>query len=123
MGRNPLLLACAIAALAAGSALAQQPVQPLPKIGGCPLGYYSSGGYCVPSSGGNTSGAIEKSGAGCPLGFYSSGNYCLSSPSNDREAIQKSGKGCPLGVVFIRRLLRQEPVKSALPEVLCCGSC
>ena len=85
-----------VAALAAGSALAQQPVQPLPKVGGCPLGYYSSGGYCVPSSGGNTRGAIEKSGAGCPLGFYSSGNYCLSSPSNEREAIQKSGKGCPL---------------------------
>ena len=97
LGRNPLLLACAIAALAAGSALAQQPVQPLPKVGGCPLGYYSSGGYCVPSSGGNTRGAIEKSGAGCPLGFYSSGNYCLSSSSNEREAIQKSGKGCPLG--------------------------
>jgi hypothetical protein len=71
LGHNRLLLACAIAALAAGSALAQQPVQPLR---GCPLGYYSSGGYCVPSSGGNTSSAIEKSGAGCPLGFYSSGN-------------------------------------------------
>ena len=97
LGRNQLLFACAIAALAAGSALAQQPVQPLPKVGGCPLGYYSSGDYCVPSSGGNTRGAIEKSGAGCPLGFYSSGNYCLSSPSNEREAIQKSGKGCPLG--------------------------
>ncbi|MEY4808577.1 MAG: hypothetical protein RLZZ206_2966 [Cyanobacteriota bacterium] len=97
MGRKPLHLVCAIAALAAGSALAQQPVQPLPKVGGCPLGYYSSGGYCVPSSGGNTRGAIEKSGAGCPLGFYSSGSYCVSSPSNEREAIQKSGKGCPLG--------------------------
>ena len=79
LGRNRLLLACAIAALAAGSALAQQPVQPLPKVGGCPLGYYSSGGYCVPSSGGNTSGAIEKSGNGCPLGWYSSGGYCVKS--------------------------------------------
>ena len=86
LSRSRLLLACTIAALAAGGALAQQPVQPLPKVGGCPLGYYSSGGYCVPSSGGNTRGAIEKSGAGCPLGFYSSGNYCLSSPSNERDA-------------------------------------
>ena len=51
----------------------------------------------MPSSGGNTRGAIEKVGVGCPLGFYASGNYCLSSPSNEREAIQKSGKGCPLG--------------------------
>ena len=76
--------------------LAQQPVQPLPKVGSCPLGYYSSGSYCVPSGSGNSRGAIEKSGS-CPLGFYSSGNYCVSSPSNEREAIQKTGKGCPLG--------------------------
>jgi len=82
--------------VASGSALAQQPVQPLPKVGSCPLGYSSSGSYCVPSSGGNTRGAIEKSG-GCPLGFYSSGNYCVSSPSSNREAIQKTGNSCPLG--------------------------
>lgn len=82
--------------LSASAVLAQQPVQPLPKVGGCPLGYYASGSYCVPS-GGNTRGAIEKSGNSCPLGFYASGNYCVSSPSNDREAIQKTGKSCPLG--------------------------
>jgi hypothetical protein len=80
-----------------GSALAQQPVRTLPKTGGCPLGYYASGSYCVPSKSSNTHGAIEKVGGGCPLGFYSSGNYCLSSPSNDREAIQKTGNSCPLG--------------------------
>ena len=97
MGPLSLLFALAIGALSTGSALAQQPVQPLPRSGGCPLGYYSSGSYCVPSKGSNTRGAIEKVGGGCPLGFYSSGNYCLSSPSNKREAIQKSGKGCPLG--------------------------
>ena len=49
LGRNRLLLACAIAALAAGSALAQQPVRPLPKVGGCPLGWYFSSNYCVKS--------------------------------------------------------------------------
>ena len=97
MARNLLLFGFAVAALTAGSALAQQPVQPLPKVGSCPLGYYSSGGYCVPSSGGNTRSAIEKREAGCPLGFYSSGSYCVSSPSNEREAIQKTGNGCPLG--------------------------
>ena len=70
MGRTSLLIALAVSALAAGSSLAQQPVRPLPKLGGCPLGYYSSGSYCVPSSGSNTRGAIEKSGNGCPLGFY-----------------------------------------------------
>ena len=94
--RKPLLIAAGML-LSTSATLAQQPVQPLPKVGGCPLGYYSSSGYCVPSKGGNTRGAIEKSGNSCPLGFYSSGNYCLSSPSNEREAIQKTGKSCPLG--------------------------
>ena len=89
--------AAAVATLACPLASAQQPVQPLPKVGGCPLGYYSSSGYCVPSTSGNPRGAIQKSGNSCPLGFYASGNYCLSSPTNNREAIQKSGKGCPLG--------------------------
>ena len=83
--------------LASAPALAQQPVRPLPKVGSCPSGYYSSGSYCVPSSSGNTRGAIEKAGSSCPMGFYSSGNYCLSSPSNTREAIQKTGHSCPLG--------------------------
>ena len=46
-------------ALTQGPALAQQPVQPLPKVGSCPLGYYSSGSYCVPSRSGNTRGALE----------------------------------------------------------------
>ena len=85
------------AVLATGSAMAQQPVQPLPRLGSCPLGYYSSGKYCVPSKGGNSRGAIEKSGNSCPLGFYASGNTCVSSPGSNREAIQKTGKSCPLG--------------------------
>ena len=83
--------------LADGSALAQQPVRPLPKLAGCPLGYYASGSTCVPSASVNTRGALEKTGSSCPLGFYGSGNYCVSSPSNDREAFQKTGNSCPLG--------------------------
>jgi hypothetical protein len=83
--------------LISGDSHAQQPVQPLPKVGGCSLGYYSSGDYCVPSKSNNTRGAIDKVGASCPLGFYSSGNYCVSSPSNNREAIEKTGNSCPLG--------------------------
>jgi len=79
MGRFSLLFALATGTLLAGSALAQQPVQPLPKVGSCPLGYTSSGSYCVPSSGGNTRGAIEKSGKSCPLGWFSSGSYCIKS--------------------------------------------
>ncbi len=95
--RLPLLVALAIGALSTSTALAQQPVRPLPKLGGCPLGYYASSSYCVPSSSGNDRGAIEKVGGSCPLGFYASGSYCLSSPSNDREAIHKTGSSCPLG--------------------------
>ena len=87
----------ALGVVSSGTALAQQPVRPLPKLGGCPLGYFASGSYCVPNSSGNTHGAIEKVGGSCPLGFYASGNYCLSSPSNEREAIQKTGSSCPLG--------------------------
>ena len=94
--RSPFLLAM-LMVLVPTAVVAQQPVRPLPKLGGCPLGYYSSGSYCVPSSSGNTRGAIEKTGNSCPLGFYTSGNYCLSSPSNDREAIRKTGSSCPLG--------------------------
>ena len=90
-------LTAAVTVVASGAALAQQPVRPLPRVGGCPLGYYASGSYCVLSKGGNTRGAIEKAGNSCPLGFYASGNYCLSSPSNEREAIQKTGNSCPLG--------------------------
>ena len=65
----PLLLLTPVAALA------QQPVQPLRKVGWCPLGYYSSGSYCVPSKSGNTRGALEKTGNSCPLGYYGSGSY------------------------------------------------
>jgi len=77
--RNGLLIAAALVLSAGSAALAQQPVQPLPKVGGCPLGYYASGSYCVPSKSGNTRGAIEKSGNSCPLGWFSSGSYCVKS--------------------------------------------
>lgn len=65
----PLLWLTLALSVASESALAQQPVQPLPKVGSCPLGYYSSGSYCVPSGSGNTRGAIEKSGRSCPPGL------------------------------------------------------
>ena len=74
---NALLLTCSV--LSSSAALAQQPVRLLPKVGGCPLAYDASGSYCVPSSSGNTHGAIEKVSGSCPLGFYASGNYCAKS--------------------------------------------
>ena len=53
-------------------------MQPLPKVGVCPLGYYSSGSYCVPNRN-TTRQAIEKEGSFCPLGWYSSSGYCVRS--------------------------------------------
>ncbi len=74
---NALLLACSV--LISSAALAQQPVRLLPKVEACPLAYDATSSYCVPSSSGNTRGAIEKVRGSCPLGFYASGNYCAKS--------------------------------------------
>jgi hypothetical protein len=85
MTKSLLLSLAASASLLVGicsTAVAQQPVRPLPKLGGCPLGYYSSGGYCVPSSGGNSRGAIEK--------------------REERQLLSA-------GLLFLWQLLRQQP--------------
>jgi len=79
MGLRPLLfIAPAVGPLAAGGTLAQQPVQPLPRLGGCPLGFYASGNTCL-SSPGSKREAIEKVGTSCPLGWFTSGSYCIKS--------------------------------------------
>jgi len=87
----------ALLALVAAPAAAQQPLRPLPKLGSCPIGYFASGDYCVPSSGRSIRGGIEKVGNSCPIGFFSSGNYCLSSRDSSPEAIHKTGRSCPIG--------------------------
>ncbi len=97
---TPALLALVAAAMAtafAAPAAAQQPLRPLPKLGSCPVGYFASGEYCVPSSGRSTRGGIEKVGNSCPVGFFSSGNYCLSGRDSTPEAIHKTGRSCPIG--------------------------
>jgi hypothetical protein len=74
---RPLLLIALLGSLtAAAAALAQQPVRPLPKVGGCPLGFYSSGNYCLSSPNSNRE-AIQKIGNACPLGWFSSSSYCV----------------------------------------------
>lgn len=72
--------------------MAQQPVRPLPRRGGCPSDYSSWGDYCLPNA--SATGAIERVGAYCPSGFETQGAFCVSFP-NGREAIQKVGYSCP----------------------------
>lgn len=52
-----------------------QLAQPLPRVGTCPVGYYSSNGYCIPTP--TARNAIERADSVCPLGYYSAGSYCL----------------------------------------------
>ena len=63
--------------LGPGTPQVQASPVPLPKVGSCPLGYYSSGSYCVPADRGTNREAIQKSGSTCPLGWYTSGSYCV----------------------------------------------
>lgn len=69
-------------------------VQPILKSGSCPVGYYTSGNYCVPS-GKQSHFAIPNRGS-CPAGYYNSGDYCIASSENSRMAIPKAGS-CPSG--------------------------
>lgn len=73
-------------------ALAQQPVRPLARRGGCPSDYSSWDAYCIPDA--SARGAIERIGSYCPSGYENQGVYCVSFP-NGREVIQKIGYSCP----------------------------
>lgn len=50
--------------------------QPLVRIGTCPLGYYGSGTYCVPSTPKQPGPLPLQRYNMCPLGYYTTGNYC-----------------------------------------------
>jgi hypothetical protein len=63
--------------LLAATLLASQ--NPIQRVGTCPLGYYSSGGYCNPTNE-YTKPAIQKYDS-CPLGWYSTGSYCAKTHS------------------------------------------
>ena len=65
----------AIAALLLSSALQALAQDPLPKLGGCPYSYRSSGNYCIPSK--NSKDAFIRTGNSCPNGYRKSGKYCI----------------------------------------------
>ena len=64
-----------IAALLLSSALPALAQGPLPKLGGCPYSYRSSGDDCIPSK--NSKDAFIRTGNSCPTGYRKSGKYCI----------------------------------------------
>ena len=65
----------AIAALLLSSSRLALAQGPLPKVGGCPYSYRSSGDYCIPSK--NSKDAFIRTGNSCPNGYRKSGKYCI----------------------------------------------
>ena len=64
-----------IAALQLSSAPPALAQGPLPKVGGCPYSYRSSGDYCIPSK--NSKDAFIRTGNSCPNRYRKSGKYCI----------------------------------------------
>ncbi len=49
--------------------------QPIPKVGRCPVGYRTSGSYCIPLQSSDKEVIIKLE--SCPSGYRTSGNYCI----------------------------------------------
>ncbi len=56
-------------------ALADDDQQPIPKVGSCPVGYRTSGDYCIPLESTDKEVIIKLE--SCPPGYRTSGNYCI----------------------------------------------
>jgi hypothetical protein len=50
---------------------------PFVNQGGCPSGYYSSGGFCAPLNRDSRPAVARPPGASCPSGWYASGSGCV----------------------------------------------
>ena len=50
------------------------------------MGFYASGNDCI-SSASNDREAIQKTGKSCPLGWFSSGSYCVKSRKQSLLAV------------------------------------
>jgi len=61
--------------LAPALSLADDDKQPIPKVGSCPVGYRTSGNYCIPLE--TTDKEVIIKLESCPPGYRTSGNYCI----------------------------------------------
>lgn len=76
-------------------ATANSNLPPVNRVGVCPIGYTTSGEFCVPKD--NAGIALPKVGA-CPTGYVASGYYCIGKQES-KEAILRSDR-CPSGWVY-----------------------
>jgi hypothetical protein len=56
-------------------ALADDDQETIPKVGSCPVGYRTSGNYCIPLQSTDKEVIIKLE--SCPSGYRTSGNYCI----------------------------------------------
>jgi hypothetical protein len=77
----------------AAPAQAAPPAQPLARLGSCPVGYFASGAYCVPTASARF--ALPRDGS-CPVGYYASGAYCVAASEHAALALPRRG-ACPAG--------------------------
>jgi hypothetical protein len=56
-------------------AAAEDDQPPIPKVGSCPVGYRTSGDYCIPLE--STDKEVIIKAKTCPRGYRTSGNYCI----------------------------------------------
>ncbi|MBM4213039.1 MAG: hypothetical protein FJ179_04905 [Gammaproteobacteria bacterium] len=52
------------------------PLQPIPRDGTCPSGYYASDKHCIAAT--DSAEAVIPRAGSCPAGWYANGNYCVS---------------------------------------------
>lgn len=76
IGRT-LTSAAALAMLMLPAALpfADDEQEPIPKVGSCPVGYRTSGNYCIPLKSTDKEVVIKLE--SCPSGYRTSGHYCI----------------------------------------------
>lgn len=79
------------------SAMTVHSQQAMVRVGdsSCPVGYSTSGQYCVPN--GNATPALVRTlDSSCPIGYMTSGHYCVATKLNAPHTMPRVGS-CPTG--------------------------